>query len=151
MIVMMQIKLRLIPMVSPQDTMTLTVPCEDWMEVSTKRKKVKYADLVEEWNTQGWRARCPLKLVEGRILRLDPLQSATISVHYRSPREADHKHSTDAAEKASRWRWLRMSSVWSALAGVIGWEGLRMGVELATGKLRMLQTHLWSHSCDRTV
>jgi len=36
----------------------LTVPWDDRIEEANKRKREKYAELVEECRRNGWRARC---------------------------------------------------------------------------------------------
>ena len=67
----------------------LTVPWEERMEEAQKRKREKYQELVEECWRNGWRTRCMAVEVGSR------------------------RFTSQAAEKASRWLWLKWGEQWA--------------------------------------
>lgn len=85
------------------------------MEEATERKAAKYSELVDDCRRRGWKTWClPFEVgcrgFAGRTLcRAYHLLGIT-GVHKRQA----IKHSTEAAEKASRWLWLRRSVPWSS-------------------------------------
>ncbi|XP_063049947.1 tripartite motif-containing protein 16-like [Engraulis encrasicolus] len=97
----------------------LTVPWEDRMEEAQERKRAKYADLVAECRRNGWIARCePIEVgcrgFAGRSLHR---VLGLLGIHGLHRRRAT-KNILEAAEKASRWLWLRRGEAWrSALPG----------------------------------
>ncbi|RXN21104.1 reverse transcriptase [Labeo rohita] len=97
----------------------LTVPWEDRIEEAFERKKAKYLDLVEDCRRKGWRARCePIEVG----CRGFPGQSLHRSLRLLGIRGAQERKATrnicEAAEKASRWLWIKRGDVWlSALLG----------------------------------
>ena len=96
----------------------LTVPWEDRMEEANERKRSKYQELVELCRSTGWRANCePIEVgcrgFAGRSLCKAYTQlGITGAVKRRVIRAA-----MEAAEKASRWLWLRRSDPWVSAAG----------------------------------
>ncbi|KAL0159871.1 hypothetical protein M9458_043596, partial [Cirrhinus mrigala] len=97
----------------------LTVPWEDRIEEAFERKKAKYLELVEDCRRKGWRARCePIEVG----CRGFPGQSLHRSLRLLGIRGAQERKATrnicEAAEKASRWLWIKRGDVWlSALLG----------------------------------
>ncbi|KAI4881119.1 hypothetical protein NFI96_020517, partial [Prochilodus magdalenae] len=86
----------------------LTVPWEDRMEEAKERKKAKYADLVAECRRNGWKARCePIEVgcrgFAGQSLHRVLGLLGICGLH----RQRAMKNIMEAAEKASRWLWLR--------------------------------------------
>ncbi|XP_026079824.1 uncharacterized protein LOC113057031 [Carassius auratus] len=94
----------------------LTVPWEDRIEEAHERKRAKYAGLSSECRNNGWKTRCEpvevgcrgiaghslmrtLKLLGVKGLQL---KKATTSI-------------LEAAERASRWLWIRRGDPWSNL------------------------------------
>ncbi|KAI4877591.1 hypothetical protein NFI96_020647, partial [Prochilodus magdalenae] len=81
---------------------------EDRMEEAKERTKAKYADLVADWRRNGWKARCETIEVGGRGFAGQALHRVLgllgiCGLH----RRRAMKNITEAAEKASRWLWLR--------------------------------------------
>ncbi|XP_063080140.1 uncharacterized protein LOC134470047 [Engraulis encrasicolus] len=97
----------------------LTVPWEDRMEEAQERKRAKYADLVAECRRNGWSARCePIEVgcrgFAGRSLHRVLGLLGIRGLH----RRRATKNILEAAERASRWLWLRRGEAWrSALPG----------------------------------
>ncbi|XP_038147774.1 uncharacterized protein LOC119787807 [Cyprinodon tularosa] len=97
----------------------LTVPWEDRIEEAQERKRAKYTELVAECRRNGWKARCePIEVgcrgFAGRSLHrvLGLLGICGLQ------RRRATKNILEAAEKASRWLWLRRGEAWrSALPG----------------------------------
>ena len=97
----------------------LTVPWEDRMEEAQERKRAKYAELVAECRRNGWKARCePIEVGSRgfagqsvyRVLRLLGICGLQ--------RRRAIRNILEAAEKASRWLWLKRGDTWrSALPG----------------------------------
>ncbi|KAK7930435.1 hypothetical protein WMY93_006830 [Mugilogobius chulae] len=91
----------------------LTVPWEDRIEEAFERKRAKYRELVDQCRSQGWQARCnPIEVgCRGfagqslvRTLKL-------LGVRGLQAKKAI-KNITDAAEKASRWLWIKRGDPW---------------------------------------
>ena len=97
----------------------LTVPGEDRMEEAQERKRAKYADLVAECRRNGWKARCePIEVgcrgFAGKSLHRVLGLLGIGGLH----RQRAIKNILEAAERASRWLWLRRGDTWrSALPG----------------------------------
>ncbi|KAK0148843.1 hypothetical protein N1851_010754 [Merluccius polli] len=91
----------------------LTVPWEDRIEEANERKRAKYAELVEECRSNGWRARCEPIEVGCRGFAGQSLCRAynILGITGASKRRAI-KEATEAAEVASRWLWLRRGEPW---------------------------------------
>lgn len=88
-------------------TLDLTEPLGGPMEEAAERKAAKYSELVDDWSRPGWRlAFCScLQSFCWPIL----LQGFLPLIGWPETRRQAIKHSTEAAEKASRWLWLRRS------------------------------------------
>lgn len=96
----------------------LTVPWEERMDEANERKRAKYQELVEECRRQGWRTRCePLEVgcrgFAGRSLsKVFTLLGLTGEAKRKAIRSA-----TEAAEKATRWLWIKRADPWRNAAG----------------------------------
>lgn len=91
----------------------LTVPWEERMEEANERKRAKYANLVEECRRRGWRARCvPIEVgCRGFAARSLCKAYSMLGVTGARQRKAI-KTTTEAAEKASRWLWIKRGDPW---------------------------------------
>ena len=92
----------------------LTVPWEERMEEASERKREKYVELVEECCRWGWCARCFPVAVGGRGFAGKSLCKAysLLGITVARKRKAINAAS-EAAEKASRWQWIRRDKQWS--------------------------------------
>lgn len=96
----------------------LTVPWEERMEEANERKRAKYQELVEECRNQGWRTICePLEVgcrgFAGRSLcKVLSVLGLTGEAKRKAIRSA-----TEAAEKATRWLWIKRADPWASAAG----------------------------------
>ncbi len=96
--------------------MELTVPWEDRLEEANERKRAKYAELVEECRSSGWKARSePVEVscrgfADQSLLRTLKL----LGVKGQLCRRAI-KNISEAAEKASRWLWIWRGDLWSTI------------------------------------
>lgn len=93
----------------------LTVPWEERIDEANERKKEKYAELVEECRSRGWRAQCLPIEVGGRGFAGKSLCRALglLGITGASRRKAINAAS-EAAEKASRWLWIRRDMQWAS-------------------------------------
>ncbi|XP_024141063.1 uncharacterized protein LOC112154399 [Oryzias melastigma] len=93
----------------------LTVPWEDRMEEANERKRAKYAELVAECRSNGWKARCePVEVgSRGFAGQSLPRTLKLLGVKGQLCRRAI-KNIIEAAEKASRWLWIRRGDPWSS-------------------------------------
>lgn len=91
----------------------LTVPWEDRIEEANERKRARYTDLVAECWSNGWRARCEPVEVGCRGFAGHSLQRTLklLGVKGLQCRRAT-KNILEAAEKASRWLWIRRGDPW---------------------------------------
>ena len=95
----------------------LTVPWEDRMEEAFERKRAKYEELASECRSRGWRTRCnPIEVgcrgfVGQSLLRALKM----LGVKGLQSRKAI-RNITDAAEKASRWLWIKRGDPWATQA-----------------------------------
>ncbi|KAK0134264.1 Zinc finger BED domain-containing protein 4 [Merluccius polli] len=92
----------------------LTVPWEDRLEEAFERKLSKYAGLVSDCHQAGWRARCfPVEVgCRGFAARSLARAFSTLGIEGERKRRAI-RSTTDAAERASRWLWLKRGEPWS--------------------------------------
>lgn len=92
----------------------LTVPWEDRLEEAFERKLSKYAALVSDCQQASWRARCFPVEVGCRGFAAQSLVKAfgTLGIIGERRRRAI-RSATDAAERASRWLWLKRGEPWS--------------------------------------
>ena len=92
----------------------LTVPWEDRLEEAFERKLSKYAGLVSDCQQAGWRARCLPVEVGCRGFAAHSLTRAFRSLGIEGERRRRAiRGTTDAAERASRWLWLKRREPWS--------------------------------------
>ncbi|XP_049324773.1 uncharacterized protein LOC125789951 [Astyanax mexicanus] len=96
----------------------LTVPWEDRMEEANERKRLKYQELVEECQRKGWKAHCvPIEVgCRGFAARSLCKTYTLLGVTGAAKRRAI-KSATEAAERASRWIWIKRSETWAKAAG----------------------------------
>ncbi|XP_075343502.1 uncharacterized protein LOC142401936 [Odontesthes bonariensis] len=92
----------------------LTVPWEDRIEEAFERKRAKYEELTSECQSRGWRTQCnPIEvgcrgfagqsLIRAlKMLGLKGLQNRRAI-----------KNISDAAEKVSRWLWIKRGDLWA--------------------------------------
>ena len=91
----------------------LTVPWEERMEEANERKRAKYANLVEECRRRGWRARCVPIEVGCRGFAAQSLCKAYSMLGVTGARQRKAiKTTIEAAEKASRWLWIKRGDPW---------------------------------------
>ncbi|XP_054628013.1 uncharacterized protein LOC129179159 [Dunckerocampus dactyliophorus] len=96
----------------------LTVPWEDCIEEANERKRSKYQELVEQCLRAGWKARCePIEVgcrgFAGRSLcKVFTLLGITGAAKWKAI-----KSTMEAAERASRWLWIRRSDLWAHATG----------------------------------
>ncbi|KAI4876462.1 hypothetical protein NFI96_002536 [Prochilodus magdalenae] len=95
----------------------LTVPWEDRMEEANERKRLKYDELVEE-GRKGWKARCePIEVgCRGFAARSLCKIYTLLGITAAAKRKAI-KSTTKAAERASRWIWIKRSEAWAIATG----------------------------------
>ncbi|XP_077372334.1 uncharacterized protein LOC144033646 [Festucalex cinctus] len=92
----------------------LTVPWEDRMEEAFERKRAKYEELAGECRSRGWKTRCtPIEVgcrgFAGQSLVWALKMLGVKGLHNRRA----IKNISDAAEKASRWLWIKRGDTWS--------------------------------------
>ena len=97
----------------------LTVPWEDRIEEANERKRSKYQELVEQCQRGGWKARCePIEVgcrgFAGRSLCKVYTLLGITGVEKRKA----IKSTMEAAERASRWLWIRRSDLWANATGI---------------------------------
>ena len=91
----------------------LTVPWEDRLEEAFERKLSKYTELAEHCQQAGWRVRCLPVEVGCRGFAARSLLRASSSLGIQGVFKMKSVHSaTEAAEKASRWLWLKKREAW---------------------------------------
>ena len=91
----------------------LTVPWEERMEEASERKREKYAELVEECQRRGWRAQCLPIEVGGRGFAGRSLCRAYLLGITGVRKRRAISAASEAAEKASRWLWIRRDKEWA--------------------------------------
>lgn len=93
--------------------MELTVPWEDRLGEAHERKRTKYDNLVTSCREQGWKARCMPIEVGCRGFVGHSLHKALSTLGITGgARSRAIKNITEAAEKASRWLWIRRGGPW---------------------------------------
>ncbi|XP_061905517.1 uncharacterized protein LOC133651562 [Entelurus aequoreus] len=92
----------------------LTVLWEDRLEEAFERKLSKYAGLVSDCQQAGWRARCfPVEVgCRGFAARSLVRAFSSLGIDGERRRRAI-RSTTEAAERASRWLWLKRGDPWS--------------------------------------
>ncbi|XP_061896833.1 uncharacterized protein LOC133645919 [Entelurus aequoreus] len=93
----------------------LTVPWEERIDEANERKRAKYAELTVECRSNGWRARCEPVEIGCRGFAGHSLQRVfrILGIRGLQSRKAT-KNILEAAEKASRWLWIRRGDPWCA-------------------------------------
>ena len=93
----------------------LTVPWEDRIEEANERKRAKYMELISECRSNGWKARCEPVEIGCRGFAGRSLQRVLklLGAGGMQTRRAT-KNILEAAEKASRWLWIRRGEPWCA-------------------------------------
>ncbi|KAI4892962.1 hypothetical protein NFI96_004432 [Prochilodus magdalenae] len=96
----------------------LTVPWEDRMEEGNERKRLKYDELVGDCRRKGWKARCePIEVgCRGFAARSLCKIYTLLGITGAAKRKAI-KSTTEAAERASRWIWIKRSEAWAIATG----------------------------------
>ncbi|KAL7834952.1 hypothetical protein SRHO_G00291990 [Serrasalmus rhombeus] len=92
----------------------LTVPREDHLEEAFERKLSKYAGQVSDCQQAGWRARClPVEVrCRGFVAHSLARALSSLGIVGEQKRRAI-LNTTEAAERASRWLWLKRGEPWS--------------------------------------
>ena len=91
----------------------LTVPWEDNMEVAHERKIAKYTNLTDKCRDNGWQASCVAIEVGCRGFAAKSLCKALASVGIAGlAKRKALKTITEAAERASKWLWIRRAVAW---------------------------------------
>ncbi|XP_038131552.1 uncharacterized protein LOC119776958 [Cyprinodon tularosa] len=93
----------------------LTVPWEDRMEEAHERKRAKYLELIEACRCRGWRARCePIEVgCRGFLSQTVHRAFRLLGIRGLLERRAT-RNISEAAEKASRWLWIKRGDAWSS-------------------------------------
>lgn len=93
----------------------LTVPWEDRIDEANERKRAKYSELTSECRSNGWKTRCEPIEIGCRGFAGHSLQRVLklLGVRGMQARRAT-KNILEAAEKASRWLWIRRGDPWCA-------------------------------------
>ncbi|XP_062387675.1 uncharacterized protein LOC134076569 [Sardina pilchardus] len=95
----------------------LTVPWEDRMEEAFERKRAKYEGLVGDCRSSGWKTRCDPIEVGCRGFAGQSLYQVLKRLGVRGLQMRRAIRSiTDAAEKASRWLWIKRGDPWKTKA-----------------------------------
>ncbi len=91
----------------------LAVPWEERMEEAQERKREKYQELVEDCRRNGWKTRCMPVEVGCQGFASYSLNKAygTLGITGSSRRRAISSN-VEAAERASRWLWLKRGEAW---------------------------------------
>ncbi|KAK0146299.1 hypothetical protein N1851_014401 [Merluccius polli] len=91
----------------------LTVPWEERMEEAQERKREKYQELVEDCRRNRWKTRCMPVEVGSPGFASHSLSKAygTLGITGANRRRAIGNN-VEAAEKASRWLWLKRGEQW---------------------------------------
>ncbi|KAL7871617.1 hypothetical protein SRHO_G00066000 [Serrasalmus rhombeus] len=92
----------------------LTVPWEAHLEEAFERKLSKYEGLVSDRQQAGWRARClPVEVgCRGFVAHSMARALSSLGIMGEQKRRAI-RYITKAAERASRWLWLKRGEPWS--------------------------------------
>ncbi|XP_063050108.1 uncharacterized protein LOC134444859 [Engraulis encrasicolus] len=92
----------------------LTVPWEDRMEEAFERKRAKYEELASECRSRGWKTRCNPIEVGCRGFAGQSLIRALKMLGLRGLQNRKAiRNISDAAEKASRWLWIKRGDPWT--------------------------------------
>ncbi len=99
----------------------LTVPWEERIEEANERKRAKYQELVEECRERGWRTFYePIEVgcrgFAGRSLCKVLSRLGITGV----AKKRAIQSASEAAEKATRWLWIKRADPWSATGMQVG-------------------------------
>lgn len=96
----------------------LTVPWEERMDEANESKRAKYQELVDECRRQGWKTSCePLEVgCRGFAGRSLCRVLSQLGLSGEAKRQAI-RSVTEAAEKATRWLWIKRADPWASAAG----------------------------------
>lgn len=99
----------------------LTVPWEDRIEEANERKRAKYQELVEDCRGRGWRTFYePIEVgCRGFAGRSLCKVLGRLGVTGAAKKKAI-KSASEAAEKATRWLWLKRADPWCATGTQVG-------------------------------
>ena len=91
----------------------LTVPWEERIEEANERKREKYQDLVDECKEKGWKTWCwPIEVGSRGFAGQSMWRMLkNLGIVENQRKRLVHK-TTKAAERASRWLWLRKEEQW---------------------------------------
>ena len=86
----------------------LTVPCEERLDEAYERKLAKYSDLVEGCQQAGWKAKCfPVEVGCRGFAARSPTSAFSKLGLLGAAKSKAVRNATDAAERASRWLWMK--------------------------------------------
>ncbi len=96
----------------------LTVPWRNRIEETSEWKRAKYQELVQQCRRAGWKTRCePVKVVYTGFTGRSLCKVYTLSG---AAERKVIKSTTEAAERTSRWLWLKRSDSWASAASSQG-------------------------------
>ncbi len=96
----------------------LKVPWEDRIEEANERKQSKYQELVEQCQRRGWKARCePIEVGWRGFAGRSLCKVYTLLGITGATKRKAIKSTMEAAERASRWLWIRRSDLWVNATG----------------------------------
>ena len=88
------------------------------MEEAFERKREKYDGLVSDCHRRGWKARClPVEVGCRGFVGQSLCRAYTALGITGERRRRAIRNNTEAAEKASRWLWIKRADPWSNAAG----------------------------------
>lgn len=91
----------------------LTVPWEDRIEEAYERKKAKYADLVTECWSNGWKARCePVEVGCQGFAGRSVQRTLNLLGMKRLQRKRAIRNILETTGKALQWLWIQRGDPW---------------------------------------
>ncbi|XP_075315189.1 uncharacterized protein LOC142375145 [Odontesthes bonariensis] len=92
----------------------LTVPWEDRIEEAFERKRAKNEELSSECRSRGWRIRCnPIEVGCRGFAGQSLIRALKMPGLKGLKNRSAIKNISDAAEKASRWLWIKRGDPWA--------------------------------------
>lgn len=96
----------------------LTVPWEKRMDEANERKRTKYQEFVEECRRQGWRTCCePVEVGCPGFAGHSFCKAFTLLGITGEAKRKAIRFATEAAEKATRWLWIKRADPWANAVG----------------------------------